>query len=259
MPIDDLIFSSPVDIPQLMVKDKKTEAACVDSLFINFMYYAKEHWSYIASARAGGQDLLNGTATQVPCGGIATALKLLIEQKLNQHVDYITISGYLWTKPSFLCFDSKVKGNVSRAESPNLWNEGCVFNEHYFIKCGAKYYDPCLNSIYTAEKEAIRKHYAQGEVLSKGVVMAGENADSVLVFQGNVIVPGWQRGAWLIIKSGDLLRYVTDKNDLLAISKNLKTGNIAMAARKQSRKLFADANRLPFWVLEHQMAGINVS
>lgn len=257
MTLKDQIFSSPVDIPKLLVT-KKPEA-CVDSLFTNFMYHAKQRWSYIASAQAGGADLLSGAATQVPCGGIATALKILIEDKLKLKADYITIPGYIWTKASFLSFDAKVKGNVSRAESPGLFNEGCLFNEHYFVKCGGKYYDPCLNSIYTQENESVRKRYAFTEIISKGSVMAGETTDSVLVFQPNTIVPGWQRGAWLIVKERDVLRYVTQKDDLMFISAKLKTGNLALAARKASRKMFADSNRLQYWISTHLANGVIVT
>lgn len=258
MGIKDDIFSSPVDIPSLLKKGT-APAACVDSLFTNFMYYAKAHWSYIASATAGGEALLNGSATMVPCGGIATALKMLIEEKLGQHVNYITISGYVWTKPSFLSFDPKVKGNVYRAQSPGLYNEGCFFNEHYFIQCNNKYYDPCLNSIYNNQTEAIRKRYAVSEILSKGSVMSGENNNSLLIFNPNVIVPGWQKGAWMIVNAVDVLRYVTDKHDLLLISTKLKTGPLAEAARKASRKLFADSGRLEYWKGEHAKAGVMVT
>lgn len=257
MAIKDDIFSSPVDIPKLLAKNTQ-KSACVDSLFTNFMAYAKVHWSYIASAQAGGTALLDGTATQVPCGGIATALKILIEEKLEQTVTYITKSGYVWTKPDFLSFDPKVKGNVSRAETPATYNEGCFFNEHYFIKCGAKYYDPCLNSIYNVENEAIRKQYTTAETISKGSVMTGLDQESVLVFRPTMLVAGWQRGAWLIVKERDVLRLVTDKNDLMNISKNLKTGKLALAAREASRKMFKDANRLEFWRNEHRSAGVQV-
>jgi hypothetical protein len=258
MNIKDEIFSSPNDIPGLLDKKIKPAAACVDDLFINFMYYAKKKWSYIASAKAGGEALLDGTATQVPCGGIATALKILIEEKLNQKVDYITKSGYVWTKPRFLCFDPKVKGNVSRAESPMVYNEGCLFKEHYFIKCGTKFYDPCLNSIYTMENDAVLKQYNAAEIISGGSIIAGLDINSVLVFRDNVTVTGWQRGAWLIVKERDILNVIKDKNDLLYISKNLKTGELALAARKASREMFIKVGRLPFWELEHRNVGIQV-
>ena len=149
MSIRETIFTGPVNIPKLL--ERKPAADCVDSLFANFMFYAKANWSYIASAQAGGEDLLNGTAKQVPCGGIATALKILIEDKLKLPATYVTKSGYVWTKDSYLSFDREVQGNVSRAESPFLFNEGCFFNEHYFIRCGAKFYDPCLDSVYLDE------------------------------------------------------------------------------------------------------------
>lgn len=264
MPINDTIFSGPVDIPALLqgnptlLERPKTPAECVGSLFINFMSYAKKHWSYIASAQAGGAALLAGTATQVPCGGIATALKLLIEDKLGLPVEYITISGYVWTKASYLSFDSKVKGNVTKIESPGIFTEGCLFNEHYFIKCGGKFYDPCLNSIYTDQNQAIRKHYIASELISKGKIMAGENANTLLLFDDKVTVPGWQRGAWRIVKVQEILRHVTDKSDLMLISIKSSNPQLVEAARKASRKMFSDAGRLAFWENEHRMAGIRV-
>ena len=258
MPINDTVFSSPINIPALLAEGpkQKTPADCVDSLFINFMFYAKAHWSYIASARAGGEALLAGTETQVPCGGIATALKILIEDKLHQHVDYITIPGYVWTKSSFPCFDTKVKGNVTKIESLAMFNEGCIFNEHYFIKCGGKFYDPCLNSTYATQNEAVRKTFTTAELIAKGRIMAGEDANTLLLFDGDVVVAGWQRGAWRIVKTNDLLKRITDKNDLLMISVRSSNRLLVDPARKASRKMFVAANRLTFWETEHNRAVI---
>ena len=260
MPINDTVFSSPINIPALLQKGpkQKTPAECVDSLFINFMFYAKAHWSYIASARAGGEALLAGTETQVPCGGIATALKILIEEKLHLHVDYITLPGYIWTKASFLCFDSKVKGNVTKIESPALFNEGCIFNEHYFLKCGGKFYDPCLNSTYSVQNEAVRKTFTVAELIAKGRIMAGEDANTVLLFDGDVVVPGWQRGAWRIVKANDLLTRITDKSELMMISIKSSNRKLVDPARKASRKMFADAGRLTYWQTEHGRAVIKL-
>ncbi|HWB65136.1 MAG TPA: hypothetical protein VG603_16580 [Chitinophagales bacterium] len=251
------IWKGPVNMDELLKKGKQPREL-VDSLFTNFMYYAKRNWKYIASASAGGEALLNGTATQVPCGGIATALKMLIEEKLHQTVQYITISGYVWTKPNFLCFDQEVKGNVFRAEAPGVYNQGCFFNEHYFIQCNGKFYDPCLNSIYNTQNEAVLKHYNVNEIISKGAVMAGNEPNTLLVFRKELKVPGWQQGAWMIVNAANLQRYVTDKYDLLYISTKLKTGKAAEAARAASKKLFTDAGRLQTWKDEHTRAGIRV-
>jgi hypothetical protein len=258
MPIADIVFSSPIDIPALLAEGAKQKAPadCVDSLFINFMFYAKAHWSYIASARAGGEALLAGTETQVPCGGIANALKILIEEKLHLHVDYITIPGYVWTEASFLCFDSKVKGNVTKIESPAMFTEGCIFNEHYFLKCGGKFYDPCLNSTYSMQNEAVRKTFTVAEIIAKGRIMAGEGGNSVLIFDGDVVVPGWQRGAWRIVKANDLLRHIVDKNELMMISIKSSNRLLVDPARKASRKMFVAAGRLTFWETEHNRAVI---
>jgi hypothetical protein len=257
MSIKDTIFKGPVDIPTLR-KEGKSDAELVDSLWINFMHYARHNWHYIASSKSGGKDLLSGDSTSAPCGGIATALKMMIEEYLHQTVDYITISGYVWTKPEFHSFDSLVKGNVSRYESPLLFEEGCIFNEHYFIKCNGKYYDPCLDSTYRNEKEAVRKEYLFTEIIAKGEVMAGLTADSLVVFNKAVIVPGFTVGAWHLVKEKDIFKVVTDKAILLAISCSLKHGKIALKARQQSKQLYESAGRLEGWQNAHRKKGIVV-
>jgi hypothetical protein len=258
MNIKDEIFSSPVNIPQLLNRNVKPAAACVDDLFINFMYYAKKNWSYIASASAGGEALLNGTATQVPCGGIATALKYIIEEKLNQQVDYIRKASYVWTSPRFLCFDPKVRGNVARFESNMLYNEGCLFNEHYFIKCGNKFYDPCLNSIYMTEDQALLKYYNPADIITRGKIVRGMDSNSLLIMNENLSPTGWQKGAWMIVKERDILKIVRDKYDLLNLSCVLKTGGIALAARKASREMFIKEGRLSRWENDHRINNVQV-
>ena len=254
MAIKDEISTTPINIPKLLVNSRPEDL--VDSLFTNFMYYAKANWNYIASARAGGEDLLSGEATQVPCGGIATALKILIEELLGLDVEYITLPGYVWTRADKLCFDRRVRGNVSKATSAQLYNEGCLFNEHYFIKCGDKYYDPCLDSIYERETDAVLKRYAPAEVISRGSIMAGLTDETLVVFNPDVVVPGWQRGAWVIVEEKNVLNYVTNKYDLLLISTKLKTGKLALKARKASKRLFSAENRLDKWRGDHRAAGI---
>ena len=53
MAIVDTILSTPVDIAALQADDKTREALC-DGAFTNLLYYAKVHWSYIASGSTGG-------------------------------------------------------------------------------------------------------------------------------------------------------------------------------------------------------------
>jgi hypothetical protein len=255
------ILEKPIDIAKLQGKGK-TPAQLADSLFTNFMYYAKEHWKYQASSKKGGEDLLTGYTGPVPCGGIANALRIMLEElgvpKGALGVSYVTISGYVWTKPEFFCFDRAVKGNVRRAESPGVFNEGCFFNEHYFLKCYLKYYDPCLNAVYAAEDDAVRMKLAATDVIVKGVLLPGETPDTFIVFNGDEVVPGWERGTWSIVRQTDVFRYVTDKYALMAISKKLNPSPTALKARKLSRELFNNEGRLQTWIQSHAEAGIIV-
>ncbi len=120
MAIVDTILSTPVDIAALQADDKTREALC-DGAFTNLLYYAKVHWSYIASGSTGGDDLLAGTAVASPCGGIATALRRVFVNGLHipdADVEYIRVTGYLWTGPNYLCYDPKVRGNLRDSTPP---------------------------------------------------------------------------------------------------------------------------------------------
>jgi len=202
----DDILAGPNPIAKLK-KDGATDQQLADNLFVNFLFYAKRHWHYIASAQAGGEALLAGTATTVPCGGIATALKILLEQDLaipKTDVEYITISGYVWTKPQYLCFDPTVVGNVRDANGRDYHN-GCVFNEHYYLRCGAKYYDPCLSSNYANRDECV---LMKPTVLFKGEFMLSPDKQTVLMFRKDEKVNGWQQGAWMKFPTKEFRKHV---------------------------------------------------
>lgn len=197
------ILAKPNDIAALQ-KAGRSKPDLVDNLFINFLYYAKHHWSYIASSSSGGEHLLNGTATQVPCGGLANALRIMIEEDLGvakkADVDFIRITGYVWTKPEFLSFDPKVVGNL-RMPSGRDYRHGCVFNEHYYLRCYAKFYDPCLSTTYTVDKACVKETFAGKSNIGIGTndrMLVTQDGRQVLIFKGDETVAGWQRGAWVL-------------------------------------------------------------
>jgi hypothetical protein len=261
MSVREDILKGPESIAHLQEKGRSlTQLA--DGLFTNFMYYAKKNWQYQASSKKGGEDLLNGYTGPVPCGGIANALRVMLEElgvpKGALGVEYVTISGYVWTKPKYCCFDRAVVGNVRRVESPGIYSEGCMFSEHYFLKCYLKYYDPCLNAVYAEENDAVRLKTPITEVFTKGVLHPGDTPDTFLMFNPDEVVPGWVRGTWSIVRHDDIFKYVNDKYTLMAISTKLKHGKVAEKARKLSREMFNKEGRLQTWKEAHLKAGIDV-
>ncbi len=205
------ILSTPVNIAALKSKGAPPQQLA-DSVFTNFLYYAKRNWSYIASARAGGEDLLAGRATAVPCGGLAKALKMLYEEDLKipkTDVEYITIPGYVWTKPEYLCFDPKVQGNVRKPGDKNYRN-GCIFNEHYYLRCGTKFYDPCLSSTYAIRDACVEDKLI---VITRGEFLQTTDKQTMFFFCGDEMVPGWQRGAWMMFPTREIKKHI--KKDLL--------------------------------------------
>ncbi len=200
------ILAGPTPIAQLK-KDGATNQQLADHLFINYLAYAKKHWQYIASSQAGGDDLLSGKATSAPCGGLAKGLKSMLENDVGiptTDIEYITISGYVWTKPNYLCFDPLVVGNVRGTNDRNYAN-GCVFNEHYYLRCGAKFYDPCLSSNYAVRDECV---LMKPVVLFKGEFMQSPDKQTVLMFNKTEKVNGWQQGAWMKMPTKDFKKHV---------------------------------------------------
>jgi hypothetical protein len=202
MAIQDTILSTPVDIDALRKANAPLERL-LDGAFANLLFYAKTNWSYTASSSGGsGETLLAGTATAAPCGGIANALRLVFMNGLNvpkKDVDYITVSGYLWTGPTYLCFDPKVRGNLRRLDSPNEYNNGCIFKEHYYLKCGGKYYDPCLSVAYAVKDQSIKERFihANGSLVlgNNRRLLVTANQKTCILYMPQETVPGFQ-GAW---------------------------------------------------------------
>lgn len=140
----------------LKQKDILGAEKVLDMLFENFLAYASANWNYSAqSGKQTAMDLLSGSgAKNVACGTLREAFKLLVREQLKLEAANEDINGYFITKPTLKCFDTKVTGNMANPGS-HVFNLGCHFSAHYFVKCGGKYYDPCLNTTYARADEPI--------------------------------------------------------------------------------------------------------
>ena len=204
MAILDTILKSPVDIAALK-KENASRERLLDGAFCNLLYYAKVNWNYTASGSTGGDALLAGTAFSAPCGGIATALRRVFAQGLNipdKDIEYIRITGYVWTGPEYLCFDKKVTGNLRGLDETDYRN-GCIFNEHYYLKCGNRYYDPCLSTTYLARNESIKETFAGFNIVSTSTnrkILITSDKRTLILYLPNEKVPGFS-GAWAMFNA----------------------------------------------------------
>ena len=197
MAILDTILSTPVDIAKL--RDKGTERErLLDGAFTNLLHYAKHNWSYTASGSTGGQALLNGEANAAPCGGIATALKLVFINGLGipeADIEYVRVTGYLWTGREYSCFDPKVAGNLRKLDGGRDYGNGCIFNEHYYLKCG-KYYDPCLSVVYMVKDQSIKQRdLKQYMIGTNRKLLVTLDKRLCFLYMPDEPVPGF-KGAW---------------------------------------------------------------
>ena len=199
MAILDTILSSPVDVAALR-REGAVRERLLDGAFSNLLHYAKTNWSYTASGNTGGQALLDGTATAAPCGGIATALKLVFINGLGipeGDIEYVRVTGYLWTGSEYTCFDPKVYGNLRRLDGPRDYRNGCIFNEHYYLKCG-KYYDPCLSVVYPVKDQSIKqKDLRQFMIGTNRKLLVTTDRKLCILYMPDEPVPGF-KGAWMM-------------------------------------------------------------
>jgi hypothetical protein len=199
MPILDTILAGPADTTTLAGKATTLENR-LDAAFANFLYYAKRHWSYVASSTSGGDALLAGTANSAPCGGVATALKKVFIDGIgvaDNDVEYITIAGYLWTGPGYSCFDPKVMGNLRKLDTPGVYSNGCIFNQHFYLKCSGKYYDPCLSTSYAMKDQCVKERFdANTATFSLGQdrrrLMVTADKRTCILYMPAEPVPGFQ-------------------------------------------------------------------
>jgi hypothetical protein len=226
MAIIDTILSTPVDVRGIANSDKGAELTSrLNGAFSNLLSYAKTHWSYTASGSLGGQALLDGTGTAAPCGGIATALKLVFLELgvPPDAIEYIRVTGYLWTGPEYLCFDPKVYGNVRQLDGRDYRN-GCIFNEHYYLKCNNTYYDPCLSTAYAARDQSIKakftKSFSIGGPGNQRKFLVSPDNRTCFLYMRDEPVPGFQ-GAYAMFPA-------TRKNIEKVLGKEFKTEMEAM-------------------------------
>lgn len=206
MPILNDILQNPIDINALLQRQNLERKLLLDSVFHNFMRYATVHWKYSASSNSGGDDLLNGTATSVPCGGIATALKNVLIQGAvipAQDIEYIRITGYVWTGWEYSCFDPTVRGNIFTPDD-NSYHHGCIFSEHYYLKCDVNlFYDPCLNRSYFVRDQSVKERikgprsYEVGTGTNRRKLLYAERSQMFFLYQRDRVAQGFS-GSWLM-------------------------------------------------------------
>lgn len=219
MAIIDTLLSTPVDV-RALERENKTLDLRLNGAFTNLLHYAKLHWSYTASGSLGGQALLDGSGVAAPCGGIATALKLVFVTLgvPEKDVEYIRVTGYLWTGAQYLCFDPKVHGNVRSLDGRDYKN-GCIFNEHYYLKCNNTYYDPCLSTAYDVRDQSIKmkftSSYAIGGAGNQRKLLVSPDKHTCFLYMRTEQVPGFQ-GAWAMFPA-------TKKNVEKALGNEFKT------------------------------------
>jgi len=229
MAILDTILSTPVNVRKL-VQDNKPLDLRLNGAFTNLLDYAKRHWSYTASGNLGGQALLDGTGTAAPCGGIATALKLVFLSLgvAEKDIEYIRVTGYLWTGALYLCFDPKVYGNLRNLEDKNYKN-GCIFNEHYYLKCHNTYYDPCLSTAYAVRDQSIKMKFTTTFVIggsgNQRKLLVSPDKRTCFLYLRSEPVPGFQ-GAWAMFSA-------TKKNVEKALGDEFKTEMAALGGNSQ--------------------------
>lgn len=149
------ILTNKNDIPAMKLKiPKPSDQALADALFENFITYASANWQYLA--QPGAQKAEDALASDGPaslaCGTIREALKIMFKEVLDLTAQNEDINGYFISKPGLKNFDSRVTGNLFSETGQVL---GAHFSTHYFLKCGSKWYDPCLMSQYASKEGPI--------------------------------------------------------------------------------------------------------
>jgi len=210
------ILSQPVDVFAAREKNEGN-LQLADKIYSNFVHYAKAHWSYVASSKHGGEDVLAGRATAFPCGGIATALKIVFISFFGNKVptQYKMISTYLITKPEYHCFDGKVTGNVKNVGKLGHFDGATIFNMHFYLEFNGKFYDPCMDTTYTEDNQVVQAFL----VKKGGGALVPEKKSQghpfIYLFDRDIKVSGFN-GGWVRIRmdsfanSDELWKLVTE-------------------------------------------------
>lgn len=193
-PTIQAILTRPFDVLQLLVGGA-SEQLLADRVFRNFLSYATVHWRYSATSNFSGEDLLAGRTNQIPCGGLANALKIVLQGVLKDpaSVRFQTLSGYLLTKSRYTCFDPLVRGNVR--DRTGALDGTCLFNQHYFLTWGGLFFDPCMTAVYLMEGDVIdlRPVPVAGLRTLRVLARAGAGrADSLFILDKTAPVPGFE-------------------------------------------------------------------
>ncbi len=85
-------------------------------------------------------------------------------------------------------------GNLRKLDGPRDYNDGCIFNERYYLKCGEKYYHPCLSIYYAVRDQSIKEKFG-----GKNVMMIGRNRRSLMTTN--------RQTRWLYIPSEQVLGF----------------------------------------------------
>ena len=205
-----------------ILKEKGTinASVLVDHLFENFMLYATANWNYAASGTTG--DLLATTGPKtVACDNLATAFASLIKIADDKLKPERSSKNWFITRPELKCFDTKVKGNMGNpgALVAANFNLGCHFSAHYFVKCGDKYYDPCLASTYGSEDGPVSM---QTRIVqnSDNLRFAGTGRTIILLKPKQMVIPGFSSVFEILSIYKDNLKKILSTKDYEAAKKN---------------------------------------
>jgi hypothetical protein len=212
MPARVTILTNKNDIPAMKLKTPKpTDQALADALFDNFITYAAANWQYLAQPGAQkAEDALNSDGpASLACGTIREALKIMFKEVLGLAAQNEDINGYFISKPGLKNFDSRVTGNLFSETGQVL---GAHFSTHYFLKCGSKWYDPCLMASYATKEGPIHaKTQLVGNPPIKSVLglkKSGSGHSLTFFKMEQRAVPGFG-SVWKTVKPKDLKAALT--------------------------------------------------
>jgi len=164
----------------------------VRTLFKNFCDYAKRFYTYSATKVEGskGQELLeypHGDLRVVDCGGLRHAFLLMAIENLGLR-DETSGAAVSWskgfaTRQFSKCFDAKIHGNIRTATQNFRAISRCVFREHYFVKIGTRFYDPCMLATYETEEEVMSWKFKNACDPYDRILYGVEGDDSTLLIR----------------------------------------------------------------------------
>ncbi|MGD2068910.1 MAG: hypothetical protein PVI57_09590, partial [Gemmatimonadota bacterium] len=79
------------------------------------------------------------------------------------------------------------------------YRNGCIFNEHYYLCCNNKYYDPCLSTSYIVRDQSVKARFRGKLNMMVGTnrkLLYTEDRKTGFLYMPDETVPGF-RGAWV--------------------------------------------------------------